>query len=278
MTKTAEEVEREVEASRSDLDRTVEALKDKMTPGQIFDEATKAMGGAGQQVLSKFVDQAKENPMPLAVMGLGLIWLMSSSAKQRSSSSHDAGYREPRSFAGDGAEEPGGLGERAQAIGDKASSLAADAKDKLSDAASSAADRSRSVVKNLGAAAGGAASKVGRYGQQAQRSLAGAVQDEPLLIGAAGVLIGAAIGAALPSTDLEDRTVGPLRDKVLRKGKDLAEDGLQQAGDVAHAAYGSVKEELQKPTHDGDDPVQRAKDVARGAVQAGRAQLDNPPT
>ena len=70
MMKSAEEVEREVEASRGELDRTVEALKDKMTPGQIFDEATRAMGGAGQQVMSKFVDQARENPMPLAVMGL----------------------------------------------------------------------------------------------------------------------------------------------------------------------------------------------------------------
>lgn len=81
MTKTAEDVEREVEASRGNLDRTVEALKGKMTPGQLFDEAAHAMGGAGQEMFSKFVDQAKENPMPLAVMGLGLAWLMSTSNK-----------------------------------------------------------------------------------------------------------------------------------------------------------------------------------------------------
>ena len=67
MTKTAADIEREVEASRSNLDRTVESLKDKMTPGQLFDETSRALGSTGQQVFAKFVEQAKENPMPLAV-------------------------------------------------------------------------------------------------------------------------------------------------------------------------------------------------------------------
>jgi hypothetical protein len=265
MTKTAADVEREVEASRIDLDRTVEALKDKMTPGQLFDEATRAMGGAGQQVLSKFVDQAKENPMPLAVMGLGLAWLMSGAGKAGGSG---GGYAEPRSFAeagAQGASASSGLVDKVHGVGDKASDMIATARDKLSGAAAAVGD-----------SASGAAGKVGEYGQQAQRNFGRLLEREPLLIGAAGLLVGAAIGAALPATDLEDRTVGPVRDKLLEKGKDLAEDGLQQAGDVAQAAYGSVKEELQKATPEGADPVQRAKELARGAVQAGREELQGP--
>jgi hypothetical protein len=254
MSKTAAEVEREVEASRNDLDKTVEALKDKMTPSQIFGDATRAMGGAGQQALSKLADQAKENPLPLAVIGLGLAWLVGGSLKGRSGGYSASDYREPRSFAGDGADGSGGLG-------DKASALVSDAKDKLSDTAGKMSQYGQRVTQ---------------YGQRAQRSLTGLVHEDPLLIGAAGLLIGAAIGAALPSTEFEDRTVGPFRDKVLRKGQELAQDGLQQAGGVAQAAYGTVKEELQKPAGDGADPVQRARDVARGAVQAGRAQLESP--
>ncbi|WP_334165458.1 DUF3618 domain-containing protein, partial [Phenylobacterium sp.] len=65
--KSAADVEREVEASREELERTVEALKDKMTPGELFNEASRAMGGAGNRMMMKVVDQAKENPVPVAL-------------------------------------------------------------------------------------------------------------------------------------------------------------------------------------------------------------------
>jgi hypothetical protein len=38
-TRSASQIEREVEASRANLEDTVEALKDKMTFGQVVDEA-----------------------------------------------------------------------------------------------------------------------------------------------------------------------------------------------------------------------------------------------
>jgi len=264
MTKTAADVEREVEASRSDLDRTVEALKDKMTPGQLFDEASRAMGSAGQQVMSKFVEQAKQNPMPLAVMGLGLAWLMSTSGKKESSPG--PGYAEPRSFAAEGSwEGGGGLGAKLGAARDKAPGLVEGAKDRLSDAAS-----------GLGDTASSAAEKVSRYGQQAQQSFAELLEAEPLWIGAAGLFVGAAIGASLPHTQLEDHAIGPVRDKLLEKGKDIAQDGAQQAGDMAKAAYVTVKDELTKGTPEGADPADRATEIARNAIQAGRDELSSP--
>ena len=76
MTKTSAEIELEVEATRGNLDRTVEALKGKMSPGQLVDEVSTLMGSGGRQVLSRLGEQARENPMPLAVMGVGLAWLM----------------------------------------------------------------------------------------------------------------------------------------------------------------------------------------------------------
>ena len=68
MTKTAADVEREVEASRNDLDRTVEALKDKMTQGQIFDEASRAMGSAGRDVVAKVVEPARSANITVTVL------------------------------------------------------------------------------------------------------------------------------------------------------------------------------------------------------------------
>ena len=269
MTKTAEDVEREVEASRGNLDRTVEALKNKMTPGQLFDEATHAMGGAGQQVLSKFVDQAKENPMPLAVMGLGLAWLMTSSNKSDRREEGGRSY-EDRAFASDSG---GGLrdavhavGDKAHAVGDKASDLVAGARDTLSSATASASEMGRAATD-----------KALRYSEKAKRGFADALEREPLLLGAAGLLLGAAIGAALPSTEAEDRTMGAMRDKILDKGKDLAQSGMQQAGEVAGAAYSTIKSELQDSADGGGSAAERAETAVHAGADAVRDQLGQPP-
>ena len=256
MTKTAADVEREVEASRGNLDRTVDALRDKMTPGQLFDEASRAMGGAGRQVMTKFVDQAKENPMPLAVMGLGLAWLMTTSGA-RGAGSAPAGYRAPHDYV---AAQPG-VGERLHAAGDKVSDLVSEARDKVSGAASSVSDLGR-----------GAAERAGGYANRAQRSFAEILEREPLLLGAAGLLVGAAIGAALPPTELEDRMVGRTRDKVLDKGKDLAQSGMQQAGEVAQTAYSALKTELQESADSGAPVAERVENAVR--VGAGAVRRD----
>ena len=145
MTKTAADVEREVEASRGNLDRTVDALREKMTPGQLFDEASRAMGGAGQQVLTKFVEQAKENPMPLAVMGLGLAWLMSTSSK--SAPSAPRGYRSLSDIA---STTSGRLGERVHGAGDKVSDMVDGAREKVGDMASSVGDLRRTAADRAG--------------------------------------------------------------------------------------------------------------------------------
>ena len=253
MNKTSEDVEREVETSRGNLDRTVEALRSKMTPGQLFDETAHAMGGAGQQVLSKFIDQAKENPMPLAVMGLGLAWLMTSNKTGSRNSTYEDRSFAPHSGGGIG-DKLHGVSDKLHGVGDKASDLVSGARDQLSGATASASEMGHA-----------AADKAIQYGRQTRQGLAQLIEREPLLLGAAGLLVGAAIGAALPSTDLEDRTIGPMRDKVLDKGKDLAQTGMQQASEVAQTAYSTVKSEL----HDSSGGDAPAAERVEGALHAG---------
>ncbi len=261
MTKSAADIELEVEASRDNLDRTVEALKDKMTPGQLFDEASRAVGSTGQQVFAKFVEQAKENPMPLAVMGLGLAWLMSSSGRSGGTTS---GYREPSSWAPRESNSGGGV----RALGEKASGLMSGVKDKLASATSALGESGGAVAHSLSSARTSAADKAVVYRDRARDGVSRMLETEPLLLGAIGLVVGAAIGSALPHTDIEDRTVGPLRDKVLGKGKAVVEETMQQAAGVAQAAYQGAKDEFGSAS--GGDLAERAENVARSAVQAAR--------
>jgi len=279
MIKSSADVEAEVEASRNNLDRNVEALKQKMTPGQLFDEAARMLGASGQQVGAKFVEQAKANPMPLAVVGLGLAWLMVSNGK-----SHAAA--EPRSFAaadyGDYGDEGGagdGLKEKtqqtAQSLSDKAHGLGDALKDKVAGARASAVDTARSAAQSLNGAAAEARDKAGLAAQQVQRTFAQTLESEPLLLAGLGLIVGVAVGAAFPSTEAENRLMGEHRDHLVDKGKDLAQSGLEKAADAAEATYGAVKGELKNGDTD-RQPAERLADAARTGVQVAQAHLQGP--
>jgi hypothetical protein len=264
--KSSAEVEREVEATRSDLDRTVEALKEKMTPGQLFDEASRAMGSTGQQILSKFAEQAKENPLPLAVMGVGLAWLMTSSNKRQHEPYGTSSLYERRSFAPGGSSlDSGGssLGDKMRDARDHAGDAVAGAKDRMHDAMSSVGHAGHSAAHSVSSAAHTAADKTVEYGRRAQEGFWTMLEREPLLIGGLAVVVGAAIGAALPSTEAEDRIVGEKRDELMERGKEVVQEGMQKAGQVAQAALETAKSE--------------AKGMTGGTSQSDGSSFSQPP-
>ena len=290
MTKTAAEVEEEVVAQRGQLDRTVEALKDKMTLGQLFDEASHAMGGAGQQVLTKFLEQAKENPMPLAVMGLGLAWLMSSSSKAAAAGAYAnsaATYQEASTGraggAASGVPHTSGVAGAAKVVGDtvtgiasaagemassashRVSGLAAGASHSISEAGASAGQTSQDIAHGIKAAAGATADKAAVYGQRAQQGALDLLQREPLVIGALGLFVGFALGAALPATEAEDRLLGPTHDRMFEAGKGIADDVVSHAGDAAEAVLGKLQSQL----GDADVPtaIHDVVEAAKGSLR-----------
>jgi hypothetical protein len=274
MNRSSEEVEADVEASRSELDRNVAALKEKLTPGQLLDEAREMMGAGGRQVASKFVEQAKQNPMPLAVMGVGLAWLMASNrsgsapAEPRRFSAYDIDTEPSGGAVSETAE---GLKAKAAQVKAKTAETVATARDKLAGGASSVKEGARQAVQNLGSVA----DEAGAVGQKAQQGFMDALEREPLLIGAIGLIVGVAIGSALPPTEAEDRTVGPLRDRLVDKGKDLAQTGLEQASSAAQAAYSNVKSELQAEGGEGD-LAEKVSSAVKAGVQGAEEELKRP--
>ena len=73
----AAELEREAEAARARLSDTADQIRAKMSPGQMMDEVLNQFrGGDGSQMFANLRDQARDNPMALALVGSGLAWLM----------------------------------------------------------------------------------------------------------------------------------------------------------------------------------------------------------
>ncbi|HEY9217525.1 MAG TPA: DUF3618 domain-containing protein [Phenylobacterium sp.] len=311
MTRSSEEIEREVEMTRGDLDRTVEALKERMSAGQIIDELMGSMKGTGaSEIVTNLGSQAKDNPLPLALIGAGVAWLMFGKAprsgreyERRSfvadpyadDATYDPVYDvdtrryhedyDPTTGADLSSDGPGLKDKARQAankvksaaskLGDvahdgaaKVSDAVSSAREGLSSAKDSAADRLASARgrttqglssakyragqgyqaagDRLSSAGGAVRSQASQYGRQAQRTFLETLESEPLIIAAVGIAVGAAVGAAIPASRFENRTVGKLRDKALDQGKDMAQERLAEAKEIAQSALGAVKDEADR--------------------------------
>lgn len=260
MTKSSEDIEREVEAARGDLDRTVEALKDKMSPGQLIDELTRSFkGGGAGDVMSNLGAQVRENPMALAMIGAGMAWLMTGKA---------------------GAAAPDTLARNAPAQGADASSILGGVAEKIGDQFSAAGDKAQDALGGAAHQAGQGLHELGSQAAGAGRKARSAVEDivhrEPLILGALGLAVGAALGAALPATAAEDRAFGAARDDLVEAGERKLAQSATQLRAAGAAAVDAVKEEAaqQGLAAEGElGLVEKAEAVLRSGAAAARDEL-----
>lgn len=289
MTRSSQDIEREVEATRSELDRTVEALKDKMTPGQLLDEVTRSFNGTGasdaaSDMMSNLGTQVRDNPLPLALIGAGVAWLMMGQGTRARSADYPTSFSSAEGTAyGGGSSSHSGLADKAAGAAESvkagASHLAekvSGARDGMASAASHMRDGGRSMGAGMANAADKARHQAADYGHRAQRTFMDTLEQEPLIIGALGLAVGAAIGAALPPTRMEDRAMGATRDKVLQKGKAQAQQGLADVKQAAATAVETVRQEAASAEGDGS-LVERAERAVRAGVDAAKGDLEQRP-
>lgn len=75
------EVEQDIEQTRVSMDKTLDALQAKLSPGQLVDQvlAYTKQSGSGHY-FSNLARTVQQNPLPVALVGLGLGWLMLSNS------------------------------------------------------------------------------------------------------------------------------------------------------------------------------------------------------
>ncbi|MEM7730528.1 MAG: DUF3618 domain-containing protein [Pseudomonadota bacterium] len=80
--KTPAEIEREIEAERAGLARSLEELQSQFSPEAIVNSATTYVRNNGGDIAATIGRQIKENPMAAALTGIGLVWLMVGSGRR----------------------------------------------------------------------------------------------------------------------------------------------------------------------------------------------------
>ena len=248
-------LEREIDQTRANMDRTLGALERKFSPGQLLDQAMEFARDNGGEFANNLGRSVKENPMPALLTAVGIAWMVASSNRPRSSiaDAYDDRYARDDFNAADfddtGFEDDNG--DQKEGLTEKAQRLKASAGETLSDAGQrvkSAADRARQKLTGTKQTVSSGLRRTSGTAQvQTQRVREGfnsLLSEQPLLLGALGIAVGAAIGAALPSTEQEDRLFGSARDKALSEVKQRGAETYEQVRDKVNTVGEEAKQSI----------------------------------
>jgi Protein of unknown function (DUF3618) len=238
-------LEREIDQTRANMDRTLGALERKFSPGQLLDQAMSFAREHGGDFTTNLGQSIRDNPMPALLTAVGIVWMVASSNRPRSSTGYDFNdsYQLDRdidrhsdsSEFDESVDEQGVLskaGERVKAsaeglvvgAGQRVRAVAEGARQKLSGSR-------QTVASSRGALESGMRRTTETAQAQAQRVREGfntLLTEQPLVLGALGIAVGALIGAALPATEQEDRLFGTVRDKTLSEVKQRGAETYNQ--------------------------------------------------
>jgi ElaB/YqjD/DUF883 family membrane-anchored ribosome-binding protein len=248
-------LEREIDQTRANMDRTLGALERKFSPGQLLDQAMEFARENGGEFANNLGRSVKENPVPALLTAVGIAWMVASSNRPKPSlaDAYDDRYaRDDLNASGfDDTGYEDDAGDQKEGLTDKAQRLKASAEGSLSDAgqrAKSAAERARQkLASTKDTVSAGLRRSSGTAQLQTQRVREGfnsLLTEQPLLLGALGIAVGAAIGAVLPATEQEDRLFGSARDKALSEVKQRGTETYEQVREKVNAVGDEAKQSI----------------------------------
>jgi ElaB/YqjD/DUF883 family membrane-anchored ribosome-binding protein len=267
----AERIVSEIEETRSGLGQTIDEIGHRLQPENIANEAKEKIreatvgrvermvddaGQTAQRTSTSLIDTIRQNPVPAALAGIGLGWLV---VRMRDQSASAGGSR-----YGNGSRYGGGYG-YAYGYGnsgsgdpmDKARGAANRVVGTAQDVADQATQRAQEVGSDLQRSAQqaveGTQEKVQlaqwqtQYAlQDAQRQIDRTWNDNPLALGALAVGVGAAVALAIPETQKERELMGEQRDQLVQKVSTVATQALDEAKTKAEEVAQQVTEQVEE--------------------------------
>ena len=265
------EVERlraDIATTRLELGHTIDAIQERLSPQRIKQEAKdsvrEATIGRVKQMAKNVGDKAsdkgrgilevmRDNPVPLAMIGLGAGWLLMKSRRRRDDRAHYARPVFDRMPIGYESGYPGGrerpneagamerareevsdvartVGEKVSDAGTKLKSAAEDVTQKVSEVASDVSERVSETVSN-----------VSDRGERELQRARYTYEETPWVGAAVALALGAAAGLSIPSTWRERELVGEKRNELLERARETGREKLEAVRNVAEEVIDDVK-------------------------------------
>jgi hypothetical protein len=204
--------------------------------------SSKDMMSSGKEMFSAGRDKFKQSASHMADTAESF----SDSASRSAGAFSDSASRTAGSFSESASHAAGTMADQARASGESVRQMADTAVDmgrdtahRIGETASDYADSARRVAHDTSA-------NVQRMAEQAQRTWQKMADEQPLVIGALGVALGALLGAGLPSTKAENRLMGEASDALKETAMGEASRQYEQVKDVATETYEHVAGEIKE--------------------------------
>jgi hypothetical protein len=248
--RSATEIEQDIGRTRAELSVTLDALRSKLTVRHLLERGTDMMmKSIGDQTrVSIGFDGFRADPVALALIGVGIAWILATNTGVLDTVAQDERVRAAReriaTMTGIGAASEGqgpdfgtpGIGseERSRSGGwvHQAADAARGAFQAVRDTAGEYTgkpvgwlrDASRTALDQAGGYTGYAGEQASSLGSR----MTGIFERHPLTIGAIGLLAGALLASLLPSTRTEDEWMGTGRDQALKRAGELGRETIQR--------------------------------------------------
>ncbi|HEY7094849.1 MAG TPA: DUF3618 domain-containing protein [Ktedonobacterales bacterium] len=272
----------DIEGTRANMSSTIDAIQEKLSPQRLTEQAKDAVRDAtvgrvqdmasnvtdtARETSATLMDTIRENPLPAALVGIGVGWLFLSARRRAAErdrwrpgyagyagygsryDGQDYGRYRARDYGAYGSSSGSersangypynrygqyggsqyGSPQPYQQENSKVGQMADAAKDKLSDAG----DRAQDMTDTVKERASDMADQAQWQAQRARGWLERTWDENPLVVAGAALAAGTLVGLSIPSTDAEREMMGEASGNVLQKAADTAQDATQNVSEKA---------------------------------------------
>ena len=324
-------IEDNLERTRSRMDARLSELQERLSPGQVLDDLmTYFRGSEGAEFGRNLLDSVKNNPLPAALTGIGLTWLMAANQQPKpgdkgkvTSTGSDDGisWRTVEEFddhlhatdaavvrraqdddlehqrrienargrllgiTREGEETDDLFGQRVQNVISATKDSLTQATQELGDKAGALKDKAGQAASQAAGIAQNASDQIASGVQTAQQmgsSLFAAMSDNPILLGAVGLAVGALLGSLVPQSEGEKAAFSGAAGTVRETATDLAQQVVDRGSAAAQKLAEGARDSAEKRGLSGDmsvtDAVKKVgsgellgsvKDIALDVLKAG---------
>jgi ElaB/YqjD/DUF883 family membrane-anchored ribosome-binding protein len=254
-----EQIRAEIEDTRAEMSQTINEIQERLSPDHLMDQVKETVrdatigkvervvgtvgetisevteparevamlaGNAIKEVGTTVADKIWKNPIPVALIGLGVGMLVVRNFSNGGTRS--TGRTLPNRRSNYAVGDVGSVGAVGQSRYSQQQSTGASTLNQVRETASDLASRAKDSASSVGT----------RFGELCR--------ENPLAVGAVAVAAGTAVGLMLPSTQFESEYIGETGERLVESVEDVARDALHKVQDTAKQMVAPGQEGQQK--------------------------------
>ena len=249
----------ELAQTRAQMSETVYALQGRLNPQYVREQASSQAKDSARRAGSNLGETIKQNPVPAALTGAGIVglgWLIASGRDDSPESQSSEGsrygasryevsrYEDGPHYYDRAPEYPTYYeGETRQVEGSSYDDDEDSGQGRAQQAAGQARERAGQMGGKLQDRAGQAGGQAQEQAQRAKGGFQRMMQENPLAVGALAIGIGAAVGLSIPESEKENQLMGEKRDQLANQGQQKVRDYQGKAQRVAEEARTAAEKE-----------------------------------